>query len=213
MIGLIGRKLGMTQIFSEEGAAVPVTVIEVEPSVVIQKKTKENDGYDAIQIGYGRTIQKHMTKALQGHFKKADRGFFRILRELRTDTGNYEVGQELKSDIFETGDYVDIVGTTKGKGFAGVVKRHGFRGGRATHGSMFHRAPGSIGASAEPSRVFKGKKLPGHMGNVRKTVQNLIVCSVRADKNLILVKGSVPGSRNSFVLIKRSIKMGTGVSS
>jgi len=213
MIGLIGRKLGMTQIFSEEGAAVPVTVIEVEPSVVIQKKTKENDGYDAIQIGYGRTIQKHMTKALQGHFKKADRGFFRILRELRTDTSNYEVGQELKSDIFETGDYVDIVGTTKGKGFAGVVKRHGFRGGRATHGSMFHRAPGSIGASAEPSRVFKGKKLPGHMGNVRKTVQNLIVCSVRADKNLILVKGSVPGSRNSFVLIKRSIKMGTGVSS
>jgi len=213
MIGLIGRKLGMTQIFSEEGAAVLVTVIEVEPSVVIQKKTKENDGYDAIQIGYGRTIQKHMTKALQGHFKKADRGFFRILRELRTDTGNYEVGQELKSDIFETGDYVDIVGTTKGKGFAGVVKRHGFRGGRATHGSMFHRAPGSIGASAEPSRVFKGKKLPGHMGNVRKTVQNLIVCSVRADKNLILVKGSVPGSRNSFVLIKRSIKMGTGVSS
>ncbi|MDI6776458.1 MAG: 50S ribosomal protein L3 [Syntrophales bacterium] len=207
MVGLIGRKLGMTQIFSEDGAAVPVTVIEVKPSVVIQKKTRENDGYDAVQLGYGHTKQKHVTKALQGHCKKADKGFFRILREFRTDTDDYEVGQELKTDVFTVGDYVDVVGTTEGKGFAGVIKRHGFRGGRATHGSMFHRAPGSIGASAYPSRVFKGKKLPGHMGNVRKTVQNLMVYGVRPDRDLILVKGSVPGSKNSFVLIKRSIKI------
>ena len=206
MARLIGRKLGMTQIFSEGGAAIPVTVIEVEPSVVIQKKTGENDGYEAVQLGYGHAKSKHVTKALQGHFKKADKGFFRILREFRTDTGNYEVGQELKADVFKVGDYVDVVGTTKGKGFAGVIKRHGFSGGRATHGSMFHRAPGSIGASAYPSRVFKGKKLPGHMGNVRKTVQNLMVYGVRPDRNLILVKGAVPGSKNSFVLIKQSIK-------
>ena len=206
MARLIGRKLGMTQIFSEGGAAIPVTVIEVEPSVVIQKKTGENDGYEAVQLAYGHAKQKHVTKALQGHFKKADKGFFRILREFRTDTGNYEVGQELKADVFKVGDYVDVVGTTKGKGFAGVIKRHGFSGGRATHGSMFHRAPGSIGASAYPSRVFKGKKLPGHMGNVRKTVQNLMVYGVRPDRNLILVKGAVPGSKNSFVLIKQSIK-------
>jgi len=206
MVGLIGRKLGMTQIFSEGGAAIPVTVIEVEPSVVIQKKTGENDGYEAVQLGYGHAKSKHVTKALQGHFKKADKGFFRILREFRTDTANHEVGQELKADVFRVGDYVDVVGTTKGKGFAGVIKRHGFSGGRATHGSMFHRAPGSIGASAYPSRVFKGKKLPGHMGNVRKTVQNLMIYGVRPERNMILVKGAVPGSKNSFVLIKQSIK-------
>jgi large subunit ribosomal protein L3 len=173
--GLIGRKLGMTQIFSEDGAAVPVTVIEVEPSVVVQKKTVATDGYDAIQLGYGRIRQKNVTKPLQGHFKKADKGLFRILREIRTTSESYEPGQEIKVDVFQAGDYVDVVGTTIGKGFAGVVKRHGFSGGRATHGSMFHRAPGSIGASAEPSRVFKGRKMPGQMGNVRKTIQNLMV--------------------------------------
>jgi large subunit ribosomal protein L3 len=206
MVGLIGKKLGMTQIFSEDGAVVPVTVIEVEPSVVIQKKTGENDGYEAVQLGYGHAKSKHVTKALQGHFKKADKGFLRIIREIRTDTANYEVGQELKADVFRVGDYVDVVGTTKGKGFAGVIKRHGFSGGRATHGSMFHRAPGSIGASAYPSRVFKGKKLPGHMGNVRKTVQNLVIYGVRPERNMILVKGAVPGNKNGFVLIKQSIK-------
>ena len=205
MVGLIGRKVGMTQVFSEEGATVPVTVIEVKPSVVVQKKTRENDGYDAIQLGYGCAKQKHVTKALQGHCKKADKGFFRILREFRIDNDDYEVGQELKADVFMIGDHVDIAGTTKGKGFAGVIKRHGFRGGRATHGSMFHRAPGSIGASAYPSRVFKGKKLPGHMGNVRRTVQNLVICGVRPERDLILVKGSVPGSKNGFVLIKQSL--------
>jgi large subunit ribosomal protein L3 len=207
-IGLIGKKLGMTQIFSDEGNAVPVTVIEVEPSVIIQKKTKKTDGYDALQLGYGRIKLRNVTKPLQGHFKKADKGLFRVLREFSIDPEAYEVGQDLTAEIFAQGDYVDVVGTTKGKGFAGVIKRHGFRGGRATHGSMFHRAPGSIGASADPSRVFKGTKLPGHMGTERKTVQNLLVWAVRPDLNVILVRGAVPGSKNGFVLIKKAIKKG-----
>jgi large subunit ribosomal protein L3 len=205
---LIGRKLGMTQIFTEDGESIPVTVIEAEPSVVVQKKTQKTDGYDAIQLGYGRVKQKNVTKALQGHLKKANKGFLRNLREFRTATDSYELGQELKVDMFEVGDYIDVVGTSKGKGFAGVIKRHGFSGGRATHGSMFHRAPGSIGASAEPSRVLKGKKLPGQMGDARKTIQNLLVMGVRPERNLILVKGSIPGCRNSVVIIRQSIKMG-----
>ena len=204
--GLIGKKLGMTQVFSDEGLSVPVTVIEVEPSVVVQKKTIEKDGYEALQLGYGRIKQKRVTKALQGHFRNADKGMFRILREFKMDLEGCEPGQELNAELFEPGDYVDIVGTTKGKGFAGVVKRHGFRGGRATHGSMFHRAPGSIGASADPSRVFKGTKLPGRMGSERKTVQNLQVWAVRPDLNVILVRGAVPGSKNGFLLIKQAIK-------
>jgi large subunit ribosomal protein L3 len=204
--GLIGKKLGMTQVFSDEGLSVPVTVIEVEPSVVVQKKTIGKDGYEALQLGYGRIKQKSVTKALQGHFRNADKGLFRILREFKMDLEGCEPGQELNAELFEPGDYVDIVGTTKGKGFAGVVKRHGFRGGRATHGSMFHRAPGSIGASADPSRVFKGTKLPGRMGSERKTVQNLQVWAVRPDLNVILVRGAVPGSKNGFLLIKQAIK-------
>jgi large subunit ribosomal protein L3 len=206
--GLIGKKLGMTQIFSDEGVAVPVTVIEVEPSVVIQKKTKETDGYSALQLGYGRIKQRNVTKPLQGHFKKADKGLFRVLREFRMEVEGYVPGQEVNAEMFAPGDYVDVVGTTKGKGFAGVVKRHGFRGGRATHGSMFHRAPGSIGASADPSRVFKGTRLPGHMGSERKTVQNLVVWAVRPEMNVILVKGAVPGGKNGFVLIKQAVKKG-----
>lgn len=197
----------MTQVFSEEGAAVPVTVIEAGPCVVIQKKTREADGYDAVQIGFGRKKAKGVTKPLQGHFKKADKGFFRILREFRVDdSGKYEVGAELNAGIFAAGDYIDVVGTSKGRGFAGGVKRHGFKGGRATHGSMFHRAPGSIGASAYPSRVLKGTKLPGQMGDRRVTVQNLLVFGVRPERNLILVKGSVPGSMNGFVLIRNAVK-------
>jgi len=203
---LIGKKLGMTQIFGEDGESVPITVIEAEPSVIVQKKTQGSDGYDALQLGYGRVKQKNVTKPLQGHLMKADKGFFRNLRELRTATDSYELGQELKVDIFAAGDYIDVIGTSKGKGFAGVVKRHGFSGGRATHGSMFHRAPGSIGASAEPSRVLKGKKLPGQMGDVRKTVQNLLVVGVKPERNLILIKGSIPGCRNSVVIIRQSTK-------
>ncbi len=205
-IGIIGKKLGMTQIFSEYGESVAVTVIEAEPSVVIQKKTRDIDGYDAIQLGFGRVKRKNVTKALQGHFKKADKGLFRLLREFRTASNAYDLGQELRVDLFKAGDYVDVSGTSKGKGFAGVMKRHGFSGGRATHGSMFHRAPGSIGASADPSRVFKGKKLPGHMGSERVTIQNLMVWAVRPEQNLILVKGAVPGGKNGIVLIKRAIK-------
>lgn len=206
--GLIGRKLGMTQVFSEEGLAVPVTVIEVEPSVVIQRKTVERDGYEALQLGYGRIKQKAVTKPLQGHFKKADKGFFRILREFKMDIEGAEPGTELTAELFSPGDYVDVVGTTKGKGFAGVVKRHGFGGGAASHGSMFHRAPGSIGASADPSRVFKGARLPGRMGGERLTVQNLKVVAVRPELNVILVKGAVPGCKNGYVLIKQAIKKG-----
>jgi len=204
--GIIGKKLGMTQVFADDGSAVGITAIEVEPSVVLQVKTKDKDGYDAVQLGYGRIKQKNVTKPLQGHFNKANKGSFRIIREFPVQSEAYEVGQEINADIFKMGDYVDVVGTSKGKGFQGVVKRHGFGGGRATHGSMFHRAPGSIGASADPSRVFKGTKMGGQMGNVRKTIQNLQIWQVRSDRNLLLLKGAVPGSKNGFVLIKKAKK-------
>jgi large subunit ribosomal protein L3 len=205
--GLIGRKLGMTQIFAADGASVPVTVIEAGPCTVIQKKTEEADGYNAIQLGFDRKRQKNVTKPLQGHFAKADRGFFRVLREFKTRAMvELEPGQELTASIFEVGDFVDVTGTSKGRGFAGGVKRHGFRGGKASHGSMFHRAPGSIGASAAPSRVFKGQRLPGHMGDARKTVQNLLIIGVRPELNVILVKGAVPGSKNGIVVIKNAVK-------
>ncbi len=206
--GLIGKKLGMTQIFWNDGSVIPVTAIEAGPCVVIQKKTSEVDGYDALQLGFDRAKEKRVNKPLKGHFEKADKGYFRVLREFRLEsTSDYEVGSELKADIFEVGDYIDVVGTTRGRGFAGVVKRYGFRGGKATHGSMFHRAPGSIGASAWPSRVFKGKKMPGHMGNRRQTVQNLMVVGIKPEQNLILVKGSVASSKNGIVLIKDAIKI------
>ncbi len=208
-IGLIGRKIGMTEVFSDEGLCVPVTVIEVEPSVIVQKKTAKKDGYEALQLGYGRVGERKATKPLQGHMKKAGKGFFRVLKEFRGSFDGYEVGGEIGLDLFKEGDFVDIVGTTKGKGFAGVVKRHGFRGGRATHGSMFHRAPGSIGASADPSRVFKGSRFPGHMGDERKTVQNLKVWAVRPELNVLLVKGAVPGSKKGIVLIKKAVKKTT----
>jgi large subunit ribosomal protein L3 len=204
--GIIGKKIGMTQVFAEDGAAVGVTAIEVEPSVVLQVKTKEKDGYDAVQIGYGRTKQKNVAKPMQGHFNKANKGFFRCVKEFKVQSESYEVGQEINADMFKIGDYVDVVGTSKGKGFQGVVKRHGFGGGRATHGSMHHRAPGSIGASADPARVFKGTKMGGQMGNVRKTIQNLQVWQVRPDRNLLLLKGAVPGSKNGFLLIKKAKK-------
>lgn len=207
-MGIIGRKLGMTQVFADDGATVPVTVIEVEPSLVMQKKNRETDGYNALQLGYNRVGQNRVSKPLQGHFKKADKGCFKRLVEFRTEeAATFEVAQEITAtDMFRAGDLVDIVGTSKGKGFAGVVKRHGFGGGRKTHGSMFHRAPGSIGASAEPSRVFKGQKLPGHMGSERVTVQNLMVWAVDGDRNIMLVKGAVPGSSKGYLLVKQAIK-------
>jgi large subunit ribosomal protein L3 len=205
--GIIGKKIGMTQVFDDDGAAIGVTAIEVEPSVIVQVKTKAKEGYDAIQLAYGRKKQKNVTKPLQGHFNKANKGFFRKLKEFAADGETHEIGEEITADIFKAGDFVDIVGTSKGKGFQGVVKRHGFHGGRATHGSMFHRAPGSIGASADPARVFKGTKMGGHMGCVRKTIQNLQIWQVRTDRNLILLKGSIPGSKNGFVLIKQAKKI------
>lgn len=204
--GIIGKKLGMTQVFADDGATVGVTVVEVEPSVIVQVKTKDKDGYDAIQLGYGRIKQKNVTKPLQGHFNKANKGFFRNLKEFQAESEKYEAGQEITADLFQVGDFVDVVGTSKGKGFQGVVKRHGFAGGKATHGSMHHRAPGSIGASADPARVFKGTKMGGQMGNVRKTIQNIQVWQVRSDRNLLLLKGSIPGSENGFVLIKKATK-------
>ncbi|MBN2256002.1 MAG: 50S ribosomal protein L3 [Deltaproteobacteria bacterium] len=205
--GLLGKKLGMTQIFWDDGDAIPVTVLEAGPCFVIQKKTKEKDGYDAIQLGFGHKKEKNVTKPLKGHMDKTGKGYFRYMREFRTASPEqYEVGQELGADLFAVGDRIDVIGTTKGRGFAGVIKRHGFHGGRATHGSMFHRAPGSIGASADPSRVFKGTRLPGQMGNKRHTVQNLIVVGVKPDQNIILVRGAVPGAKNGFVIIKNAVK-------
>lgn len=208
MKGILGKKIGMTQIFSETGELVPVTVIEATPSVVVQKKTVEKDGYNALQLGFQEKKLEKVNKPLQGHFKKAGNRAFYFLREVRfDDIEKYEVGQEIKvSDLFKEGDYVDVTGTSKGKGFQGVMKRHNFKGGRASHGSMFHRAPGSAGSSTFPARVWKGKRYPGHMGNRRVTVQNLRIEKIIEDKNLILIKGAVPGAMNSLVIIKNAIK-------
>lgn len=204
--GLIGKKIGMTQIFDESGNVIPVTVIQAGPCTVVQKKTAERDGYAVVQLGYEEVTKlKRVTKPLEGHFQKRGVSPFRVLREFRFDESSaIKEGDQFSVDIFQPGERVDVIGTSKGKGFAGVVKRWGFRGGKASHGSMFHRAPGSIGASAFPSRVVKGKKLPGHMGNRRVTVKNLTV--VRADKeqNLLLVKGAVPGANGGIILIRKS---------
>ncbi len=203
MIGLVGRKIGMTQIFSDRGDQIPVTVIEAGPCVVVRKKVKARDGYDALQLGFEEvTSKKGLNKPRTGAFKKADVPPQRILREIRNmDAEAYEVGQSLKADLFEIGDLVKVRGVSKGRGFAGVVKRHGFRGGPATHGSMFHRAPGSIGQAAWPSRVFKGMGMPGQMGNARVTVKGLRVVGVDPERNVLLVKGAVPGANQGIVII------------
>lgn len=205
MIGLLGRKIGMTHIFIEQGEMVPVTVIKVGPCYVVQKKTMDDDGYNAVQLGYEETKEKLLNKPKIGHLKKAKVGLLRHLREFRmAELSNYEVGQEVKVDLFKEGEIVNITGTTKGKGFTGVVKRWGFKGGKASHGSMFHRAPGSIGqGSSDPSRVFKGTKLPGRKGGKRFTVTKLKVIKVNLEKNLVLVRGAVPGNANGLVEIKR----------
>ncbi len=203
--GIIGKKLGMTQIFLEDGTCVPVTVVEAGPCVVLQKKTVDSDGYSALQIGYDSVDAAKANGADRGHCIKAGKGVFRHLRELKLDA-DLQVGDELKVDQFAAGDLVDVTGTSIGKGFQGVIKRHNFKGGRASHGSRFHRAPGSIGCSATPSRVFKNKKMPGQMGNERVTVQRLQIVRVEADQNLLLIKGAIPGSRNNVVIIKDSIK-------
>ena len=207
MKGLIGKKLGMTQIFVEDGRRIPVTVVEAGPCVVMQKKTIAKDGYNAIQIGLEAKDATRANRPLIGHCKEAARGVFRHLRELRIDNvDQYNVGDTIGADIFSVGDIIDVTGTSVGKGYQGVVKRWGFKGGRSTHGSRFHRAPGSIGCSATPSRVFKNKKMPGQMGNERVTVQKLQVVRVDVADNLLLIKGAVPGSTNGLVLIKESVK-------
>ena len=202
-MGLLGKKIGMTRVYSEQGQAIPVTVIEAGPCVVLQKKTEAKEGYNAIQIGFGPKKETRMTKPEAGHFKAAGKGGFYHTKEFRVaDPDAYELGQEIQlADLVKIGDEVHISGKSKGRGFQGVIKRHGFKGGRKTHGSMFHRRPGSIGCSAWPSRVIKGKKLPGRMGNELLTKKNLTVVDVRADENILLVKGSVPGAKQGLVQI------------
>jgi len=203
-LGLIGRKLGVSQVFADSGEVIPVTVIEAGPCVVVQKKTRNKDGYNALQVGFLEREEKKTNRPLKGHFAKEGTKAFAVLKEFTLpDVEGYQSGQEIKVDIFSAGELVDVIGTSKGKGFAGGVKRWGFRGGPATHGSMFHRAPGSVGASAYPSRVLKGKRLPGHLGNAQVTAKNLQVVDVRSERNLILIKGAVPGARRSIVLIKK----------
>ena len=205
--GLIGKKIGMTQIFNEEGKVIPVTVIEAGPCVVSQVKTEETDGYNSIQLGFGAIKESKVNKPERGHFTKANIAPARYLREFRVDSiEDVKVGDELKADIFMAGDKIDIQGTSKGKGLQGVIKRHGQHRGPMGHGSMYHRRPGSMGSTSTPGRVFKGKKLPGHMGAETVTIQNLEVIKVDLDKNIILVKGSVPGAKGSILKIKSSVK-------
>ena len=203
---LLGKKLGMTQIFNKDGKVIPVTVIEAGPCTVVQVKTKDADGYDAIQLGFGNVKAKKVTKPAQGHFKKANVEPKKHLREFRLEEISYNVGDELKADVFTAGEFVDITGTTKGKGFQGVIKRHGQSRGPMGHGSMYHRRPGSMGPTSTPGRVFKGKKLPGHMGMQTVTIQKLEVVNVDLDKNVILVKGSVPGNKGAILKIRNSVK-------
>jgi len=206
-LGLIGKKLGMTQVFDENGRVVPVTVIESEPNAVIQVKTKQKDGYTAVQLGYGEAKEKQMTRPVAGHFKKVNQKIKKVLREFRIKEGeNFTVGQEIKVDLFKQGDYVDITGVSIGKGFQGGVKRWHWSGGPGAHGSTHHRAPGSIGSSSDPSRVFKGHHLPGRMGGDVVTVQSLKVVKVDLEKNAILVKGAVPGSDNGILIINKAKK-------
>ncbi len=210
MKGILGRKVGMTQLFDEKGQVTPVTVIEAGPCYVTQVKTKKQDGYQAIQLGFEETKPKHMTKGRQGHLQANELPLLRHLREIRVkDEAEYEVGQKITADIFEAGERVDVVAKSKGRGFAGTVKRHNFRGGPKTHGqSDRQRAPGSVGATTGIGRVFKGKRMPGRMGNVRVTAQYLLVALVDPDRNLLAVRGSVPGPKGGLVLIKEARKQG-----
>ena len=206
MKGILGRKRGMTQVFTKSGKLIPVTVVEVEPNIVTQIKTKATDGYEAIQLGFDTKREKLATKASVGITNKANTTPKRFFREIRgVDVNNYSLGQEIKVDIFTEGEMVDVTGTTKGKGFQGVIKRHGQSRGPMGHGSHYHRGPGSMG-TMRPMRVFKGKKLPGHMGTLTVTVQNLEIVAVDVENNCILVKGNVPGPKNSLVIIKTAVK-------
>lgn len=205
--GIIGKKLGMTQIFHEDGGVVPVTVVQAGPCTVVQVKTSERDQYAAVQLGFEERDAKRLTKPLQNHFQKAQVPAFRYLREFRVaDPGSFQIGQKITVEDFKVGDWVDVSGVSKGKGFMGVVKRWHFRGGRATHGSMFHRAPGSIGASSYPSRVWPGQKMGGHMGDRQATLQNLEIVDIRPRQNLLLIKGAVPGGSRGLVFVRAAKK-------
>jgi large subunit ribosomal protein L3 len=207
MKSLIGKKLGMTQIFDEEGRRVPVTVIEAGPCSVVQRKTTATDGYEAIQIGFGAQKAQRICKPRAGHFKKAGTEALRELREVRVSADDEtKAGDTLTAAVFEEVPFVDVLGVTKGKGFQGVQKRHGFGGGRATHGSHFHRTTGSIGMKEHPARVFKGKKMPGQMGRTKITVQNIKVVQVRAEENLILLQGAVPGANGTTLVLREALK-------
>ncbi|MBB5150184.1 MULTISPECIES: 50S ribosomal protein L3 [Ureibacillus] len=204
--GILGRKIGMTQVFAENGDLIPVTVIEATPNVVLQKKTVENDGYEAIQLGFEDKREKLANKPEKGHVAKANTAPKRFIREIRgVNLDEYEVGQEVKVDIFAEGDWVDVTGVTKGKGFQGVIKRHGQSRGPMSHGSRYHRRPGSMGPIA-PNRVFKQKALPGQTGGDTVTIQNLQIVKVDTERNLLLVKGNVPGSKKSLVTVKAAVK-------
>ena len=206
MKGILGRKIGMTEVFDKEGRLTPVTVVEVTPNVVTQIKTKEKDGYEAIQLGFDTKREKLATKASIGHTNKANTTPKRFFKEIRgVNIEDYTLGQELNVDIFERGEMVDVTGTTKGKGFQGVIKRHGQHRGPMGHGSHYHRRPGSMG-TMRPMRVFKGKKLPGHMGTLTVTIQNLEIVAVDKENNVILVKGNIPGPKKSLVIIKSAVK-------
>lgn len=204
---ILGRKIGMTQIFNEEGRIVPVTVIQCEPSVVISKKTIEKDGYEALVVGFEAIREKLVNKPNMGQFKKAGVSPKRFIKEFKLeDVAAYEVASEIKVESFVAGDKVDVTGTSKGKGFQGVIKRWNFTIGPKSHGSKFHRAPGSQGACSDPSRTFKNRKMPGHMGNVKRTVMNLEVVKIIPEKNLMLIKGGVPGAKKGLVFIKDTVK-------
>ena len=209
-MGLVGRKCGMTRVFTEDGDSIPVTVIEAQPNRITQVKTVENDGYRALQVSAGRRKASRVSKPQAGHFAQAKVEAGDLIAEFRlddADNGEYEKGNEIKVDLFEEGQKVDVIGTSIGKGFAGTVKRHNFRTQDATHGnSLAHRAPGSIGQNQTPGRVFKGKKMSGHMGNARSTVQNLEVVRVDAERNLLLIKGAVPGHRGGRVIVRPAVK-------
>ena len=205
--GLLGRKLGMTRIFTEDGRWIEVTLLEAGPCTVVQRKTQGREGYSAVQLGFGEAEERRVKKPQRGHFAKQGVSPKHTLREFRVgEDDELEPGDEVRVDIFEAGDRVDVSGTSKGKGFAGGVKRHGWSGGPATHGSNFHRRPGSIGQSADPGRVIKGRTMPGHMGNARVTTQNLEVVDVNVDKNLLVVRGAVPGANGGLVTVRKSVK-------
>lgn len=201
--GLIGKKLGMTSLFTPEGQYVPVTVIQLGPCVVTQVKSENTDGYNAIQLGFGTKKSSRINKPLEGHYKKSG-GEYAVVREVPVDSAaDYEIGQTVALDLFEIGEKVDVVGTTKGRGFSGVTKRHGFHLGRKTHGSKSYRIPGSVGCSAWPAKIIRGKKMPGHYGNTRKTIRNLEIVDIRPDQNLVLIKGAVPGHRDALVMVNK----------